>query len=239
VSQRSKEEAHDYRYFPEPDLPPLTFTPAQIAAVEGHLPELPTARRDRFVAQYGVSRDTADLLTDLRPVADYYEAAVTAARNGGSAKPEQARAIANFLINDLLREVAEPAAILSLPLAPAALAELPALVEEGVINIGTARSLVPDLVRTGASPRQLVADRGLAQIRDTAALEAVVAQAIADNPKAVADYLGGKAAAAKSLLGPIMRATQGKANSQLVQEILQQQLDALARQRAGDNAPGA
>ncbi len=239
VSQRSKEEAHDYRYFPEPDLPPLTFTPTQIAAVAAALPELPTARRERMVAAYGLSRDDADLLTDARPVADYYEAAVAAAQNGGPARPEQARSLANFVIHDLLKQVPEPEQISSLPLGPAHLAELAALVEEGVITISQARALVPALVQSGDSPRQVVADRGLAQIRDTAALEQAVAEAIAANPKAVADYLGGKPSAAKSLIGPVMRATGGKANSQLVQAILQTHLDALARQRAGDDAPGA
>ncbi len=240
VSQRSKEEAHDYRYFPEPDLPPLTFTPARIAAVAAALPELPTARRDRFMHEYSLSRDDADLLTDARPVADYYEAATALAKHhSGVLKPETARTLANFIIHDLLKQVPDPEGIATLPLTPAALAELAALIEEGVITISQARALIPDLVQSGDSPRQVVATRGLAQIRDTDALDKAVIEAIAANPKAVADYLGGKTSAAKSLLGPVMRATGGKANPQLVQEILQTHLDALARQRAGDDAPGA
>jgi aspartyl-tRNA(Asn)/glutamyl-tRNA(Gln) amidotransferase subunit B len=219
VSQRSKEYAHDYRYFPEPDLPPLTFTPEQVAEVLAQLPELPAARRDRLMAAYGLSRDDAELLVQTRPVADYFESAVAAA-GAGNAKP-----LANLLINDVLKEVQEDTSIADLPLTPAHLAALLALVDTKVIGISQARALVPDIVRTGQDPRQLVAERDLGQISDASALEQVVAEVIAGNPKIVADYRGGKAAALKGLIGPVMRATRGKANAQIVEELLHKQLD--------------
>ncbi len=219
VSQRSKEYAHDYRYFPEPDLPPLTFTPEQVAEVLAQLPELPAARRDRLMAAYGLSRDDAELLVQTRPGADYFESAVAAA-GAGNAKP-----LANLLINDVLKEVPEDTSIADLPLTPAHLVALLALVDEKVIGISQARALVPDIVRTGQDPRQLVAERDLGQISDASALEQVVAEVIAGNPKIVADYRGGKAAALKGLIGPVMRATRGKANAQIVEELLHKQLD--------------
>jgi aspartyl-tRNA(Asn)/glutamyl-tRNA(Gln) amidotransferase subunit B len=228
VGQRSKEFAHDYRYFPEPDLPPLTFTPEQIAAVGARLPEAPAARRDRFMREFALGPDDADLLTATRAIADYYERAVAAARDGGAAAPEQAKAVANLLINDVLKAVPAGAALADLPLTPAHLAALLRLVDSRVVTISQARQIVPDLVRTGQDPRRLVEEQGLAQIQDESALEQAVADVLAANPKIVADYLGGKASALQGLLGPLMRATRGKANPQVAQQLLRKQLDALA-----------
>ena len=219
VSQRSKEQAHDYRYFPEPDLPPLTFTPERVAHVAAELPELPGRsprppyRRLRPAAR---RRRPAGA---TRPVADYFESAVAAAG------PAKTKPLANLIINDVLKEVKEETSIADLPLTPAHLVALLALVDEKVIGISQARALVPDIVRSGQDPRQLVAERDLGQISDESALEQVVAEVIAASPKIVADYRGGKAAALKGLIGPIMRATRGKANAQIVEELLHKQLD--------------
>jgi aspartyl-tRNA(Asn)/glutamyl-tRNA(Gln) amidotransferase subunit B len=230
LGQRSKEYASDYRYFPEPDLPPLTFTPAQIADVAESLPELPAARRDRFRAQYSLVPDDAALLVEARATADYFEQAVAA---GGPAK-----AVANLVINDLLKEVPEDRTLADLPLQPAGLVALLRLVDEGVINTSQARTLMPDLARTGGDARQLVDERGMAQIRDESALDRVVAEVIAANPKIVADYLGGKESALKGLIGPLMRATKGNASPQIAQQVLQRQLDALKGDGSISEVPG-
>ncbi|HUS16713.1 MAG TPA: Asp-tRNA(Asn)/Glu-tRNA(Gln) amidotransferase subunit GatB [Chloroflexia bacterium] len=235
LGQRSKEFAHDYRYFPEPDLPPLTFTEEQVAAVAAALPELPTARRDRLMADYGLPRDDADLLTETRPVGDYFERALAAAQAGGTAAP--AKALANLVIHDVLKQVPDSVALATLPLTPERLVALQALVDAGTITITQARALVPEIVRTGQAPDQLVAERGLAQIRGGPELDRIVAEVIAANPKMVGDYLGGKAAALQGLIGPLMRATRNKANAPEAQDVLRRQLDALARERAGRTAP--
>jgi aspartyl-tRNA(Asn)/glutamyl-tRNA(Gln) amidotransferase subunit B len=224
VGQRSKEFAHDYRYFPEPDLPPLTFSDEQVARLDDTLPELPAARRGRFMVQFGLPLMDADRLTATRDIADYFELAVAAA------SPEKARAIANLIVNDVLKEIPEDTSIAGLPMTPAHVVALLRLVDDGIITTSQARQLMPDLIRTGQDPRRLVEQRGMAQISDAAALAPIVAEIIAANPKIVADYLGGKEAALKGLLGPVMRATKGAATPQVAQELLRKQLDSLRTQ---------
>lgn len=239
VGQRSKEFAHDYRYFPEPDLPPLTFTQEQVARVAAGLPELPAARRARFVAQYKLPPTDADLLVRTRATADYFESAVAIVQDGERPLAEKAKALANLIINDVIKEVGPDASIADLPITPAHLVALVRLVDTGVINISQARELVPEIVRSGANPERLVDERGLAQIRDEDALAPIVAAVIAANPKIVADYLGGKASALQGLIGPLRRATKGMDDPQVAQEVLRKQLDALARDGAGGDSGGA
>ncbi len=227
VSQRSKEYAHDYRYFPEPDLPPLTFRPEQVAEVAGSLPELPAERQARLEQAFGLPAADAERLIDARPVAEYFEAAVAA----GS--PDQARGLANLVINDVLKDVPETESIAELPLTPARLVALLRLADAGVITLSQARSLVPEIIRSGQEPRQLVEERGLAQISDPTALAPIVREVIAANPKIVDDYLGGKTSALKGLIGPVMRATRGKANAPVVEAVLREQLESLAPPGAG------
>ncbi len=224
VSQRTKEEAHDYRYFPEPDLPPLTFSPEQVEALQAQLPELPTARRDRFMSQYGVSAYDANQLLSSRATADYYERVV----EGIGSNDERARIAASFIVNDLARLLSEEGgSIEESTLEPSTLRELVDLVAEGTINHTIAKGLLPDLFRDGGSPKSIVIERGLAILRDELALEKAVDDAISANPKAVADYLGGKESAIAAFLGPIMRATRGQADANTVREMLKRKLEGM------------
>ncbi len=222
VSQRSKEEAHDYRYFPEPDLPPLTFTDADLEEYRRQLPELPDARRERLVREYGLSSYDAAQLTASPATADYYEQAAS----GLSA--EGARAAAGFVVNDLARLASEAGiSIEQSKLTPAHLRELVELLAGGTINRNLARDLLPELFNGGASPARLVSERGLGVMRDDSALEQAVDEAIAANPKPVADYLGGKESAIGAFLGPIMKATRGQADANAVRELLKRKLEAM------------
>ncbi|HYP19915.1 MAG TPA: Asp-tRNA(Asn)/Glu-tRNA(Gln) amidotransferase subunit GatB [Chloroflexia bacterium] len=222
VSQRSKEEAHDYRYFPEPDLPPLTFTEADVDEFRAQLPELPDARRERLVRDYGLSPYDAAQLTTSPAIADYYEEAVKGLSSEG------ARAAAGLVVNDLARLASEAGvAVEESKLTPANLRELVELLTGGTINRSIARDLLPELFTGGASPTRLVSERGLGIMRDDSALEIAVDEAIAANPKAVADYLGGKESAIAAFLGPIMRATRGQADANAVRELLKHKLEAL------------
>jgi aspartyl-tRNA(Asn)/glutamyl-tRNA(Gln) amidotransferase subunit B len=224
VGQRSKEFAHDYRYFPEPDLPPLTFAPPDITAVAATLPEMPDVRRARFSAEYGLSRQDADLLTATRPVADYYEAAVVAARTVDGAQATDApKAMANLILNDLFRLLPPDVALTDTRVAPTHLAELWGLVAGGTITSTIAREQVlPAVFATGTAPTQVVATGGLAQVRDSGALEAAAQAVIADPAfaQSIADFRKGKDAAIKRLLGGVMKATGGKANPQVAEQVL-------------------
>jgi aspartyl-tRNA(Asn)/glutamyl-tRNA(Gln) amidotransferase subunit B len=214
VSQRSKEEAHDYRYFPEPDLTPLFVERAWLDDLRARLPELPDARRARYMQTFGLGAYDAELLSTDQRAAELFEATVAA---GADAKKA-----ANWIQNDVARlwSEAEDGAHLS----PAALAELIRMVDQGTIGISAARQVLPEVARTGKSPTAVVEERGLAQVSDVSALEAAVRAAIEANPAAVADYRAGKASAINFLKGQVMRATRGKANPQIAEDLLRRLL---------------
>jgi aspartyl-tRNA(Asn)/glutamyl-tRNA(Gln) amidotransferase subunit B len=217
VVQRSKEYAHDYRYFPEPDLPPLVLSQEWVEGTRVRLPELPDARWNRFMEQYRLSRYDAEVLTAERPVADYFESCVRAYPN--------AKTVANWITGELFRLLkAVDAGIETVKIAPEALAELLTLVEKGAINISIAKDVFAGMFETGRSATQIVREKGLAQISDAEELAPIVEQIIAENPGPVAEYLGGKEATLRFLVGQVMRATRGKANPQLVTKLLQEKL---------------
>ena len=205
-TMRSKEYAHDYRYFPEPDLVPLRLDPAWVEQVRAGLPELPQARRQRFVRQYGLPAYDAEILTQSSALAAYYEAAVRAHPN--------AKAISNWVMTELLRDLegGDETAVARSPIAPADLAGLVRLIDDGTISGKIAKDVFARMLAGGGDPAAIVRREGLTQMADAGALEVLVDQAIAANPKAVADFKGGKAAAAKSLVGQVMKASGGKAN---------------------------
>jgi aspartyl-tRNA(Asn)/glutamyl-tRNA(Gln) amidotransferase subunit B len=214
---RSKEYAHDYRYFPEPDLLPLAVPQPWIDDVRASMPELPGPRRRRFEREHGLSAYDADVLTQRKDVADFFEAAVAA---GGSPKET-----ANWITSELLRVVREEKlddalVIRDWPLTPSQLAKLSVLVERGTINRNTAKSLLPRLLRTGADPEALVAAEGLAQVSDRGALERAVGEVLAKHPEQVEQFRAGKDRVIGFLVGQVMKSTGGKANPQLVQELL-------------------
>jgi aspartyl-tRNA(Asn)/glutamyl-tRNA(Gln) amidotransferase subunit B len=225
---RSKEEAHDYRYFPEPDLPPLEVGPAWIEEVRRSLPELPAARRQRLAAEYGLPGYDAAVLTQERDLADYFEAA---ARAGGNAK-----AVSNWIMTEVLRKLKEDARPLSAsPVGPAALAGLLRLVEAGTISGKTAKDVFERMWAAGEDAATIVEREGLVQLSDEKALEAVVAEVLAASPEQAASYRSGKTAALGWFVGEVMKKTAGRANPRRVNELL---LRALAGGGAGGNGPG-
>ncbi len=224
ASQRSKEEAHDYRYFPEPDLPPLAVSRERVEELRALLPELPDARRERFVEQYELSPYEANLLTESRQKADFFESAVVSL---GSREPKHAaKLVANWTLGDLSRLLnAESIEIDASPVRPEQLASLIALVEGGKISGSAAKQVLDAMFRSGRDPAEIVAELGLGRIEDTGVVEAAVKQVIEANPKAAADYRAGKAEALKFLVGQIMKETRGRANAAEVQALLIAELD--------------
>ena len=216
---RTKENAHDYRYFPEPDMMPVEHTPEQIAVIRYTLPEVPWVRRERFVTEYGITPYDAHVLTLERELADYYETAAKASDN-----PKQ---VANWVTNDLLRLLGErDLGIGACPVKPADLAALAALTTAGKITGNVARAKVfPAMLETGKTPDVLVKELGLEQVNDDGAIEGFVTQAVAANPKAVEEYRAGKAASLQFLVGQVMKLSRGKANPQGVISLLKQHLD--------------
>lgn len=216
-SMRSKEEAHDYRYFPEPDLPPLMVDAARTAAVAAVLPELPEARMRRFVAEYGLPAYDADLLTQTRGLADYFE---TTARASGHAK-----ASSNWVMGELLRVLKERnLTIETAPLTPAALAGLVRIVEAGTISSTVAKDVFARMIATGREANEIVESEGLAQTSDAGALIGLVRNAIAANPDAVEQVRKGRNNAFGFLVGQVMKASKGKGNPRVVTELLKTEL---------------
>ncbi|WP_299025569.1 Asp-tRNA(Asn)/Glu-tRNA(Gln) amidotransferase subunit GatB [uncultured Thermanaerothrix sp.] len=226
-SQRSKEEAHDYRYFPEPDLPPLVIEKAWIAAVRAALPELPHARRRRFIENYGLSPIDAALLVNERAVAEYYEAAVRAA----SDLPP--RMIANWILGEVFAWMNESGeSIEQLKVSPDALAELLAHLQAGEINQTTAKAVLQEMLQSGERAAAIITSRGLRQVSDADALRALVARVLAENPNEVQSYLRGKETLANWFFGQVMRAVGGKANPQVLRAELERQLSELKSHHA-------
>lgn len=206
---RGKESAADYRYLPDPDLPVLAIDDNWIAEITRNLPELPHQKLTRLCAQYGLSAYEAEILINDTEVAHYYE---EAAKNIKS----------NLLINWVLRDV------MGLPqghkVTPQLLAELVTLLEDKKINTRTAQELFEEIAQTGASPKELVKERGLEQIEDTGALEAIIKEIIESNPQQVAEYKSGKDKLFGFFVGKAMQKTGGKANTQIINELLKKQL---------------
>jgi aspartyl-tRNA(Asn)/glutamyl-tRNA(Gln) amidotransferase subunit B len=216
-SMRGKEEAHDYRYFPCPDLVPLVLEEAWVEAWRSELPELPREREARFARQYGLPAEAAEVLTAERDLADYYEAAVA-----GFNEPKK---IANWIMTDILRELnARACALRDLKLAPKGLAALVRLVEEGRISAKSGKDILPGLLETGADPEELVKQKGLAQISDTSALAADIDAVLAENPKELADYRAGKTKLMGFFVGQVMRRTKGQGNPAVVNKLLAEKL---------------
>lgn len=215
---RSKEESHDYRYFPEPDLPVITIPEDRIEKARRALPELPEARRDRFIQDHGLPAYDAEVLTEEKPVADFLDAVITAL---APADAELCKAASNWVMGEVLRTMKErrcdlPAGLI----APSHVAELIALVHSGKISGKMARELFAEILDAPASPEELVRVRGLAQVSDSSVLEPLIQTAVEAHPETVALYFSGRTQAVGFFVGQIMKATQGKANPTLVNSLV-------------------
>ena len=214
---RSKEDAHDYRYFPEPDLPPLVVSPEWVEEARASLPELPAEKRRRFAVEYALPGYDAGVLTQEPDVAEYFEAAARASGN--------AKAVSNWVMTEVLRKLKEGGGgIASCPVGPAALAGLVRLIDEGTISGKIAKDVFERMWATGEEAAAIVEREGLTQLSDDSALEAIVAEVVADSPEQAASYRGGKAAALGWFVGQVMRRTGGRANPQRVNALLRRAL---------------
>ena len=220
-SMRTKEFAHDYRYFPDPDLLPVVVEDQWIAEIRASLPELPDARKTRFMSQYGLPEYDAQLLTSRKDIADYFESSLAVHAN--------AKGISNWIMGDLFRLLKEQKLDADLyitrwPVPPEHLASLVQLVDENKISGKIAKNVFDAMVATGRMPQAIVAERGLEQISDVTSIETAIDGILANYPKQIAEYRAGNEKVFAFLVGQVMRATQGKANPQKVNEILKRKL---------------
>jgi aspartyl-tRNA(Asn)/glutamyl-tRNA(Gln) amidotransferase subunit B len=219
TSMRGKEEAHDYRYFPDPDLLPVVVDEDWLATIRDALPELPDARQQRLIDAYGLTAYDADRLTADRDLGDYFEACL--------AHAPQAKLAANWILGDLMAWLnAENRAIAQSPVSPEYLGQLLTLIDGGQISGKMAKTVFEEMVKTGQDPKAIVAAKGLEQVSDAGELEAVVAKVLAAAPDEVAAYRQGKKKLMGFFVGQVMRETRGQANPKLVNEILQRMLAA-------------
>ncbi|MEA1927805.1 MAG: Asp-tRNA(Asn)/Glu-tRNA(Gln) amidotransferase subunit GatB [Candidatus Auribacterota bacterium] len=216
-SMRSKEEAHDYRYFPDPDLTPIVLEKKWIEGIRSSLPELPDPRRERFQKQYGLPEYDAGVLTAEKQLADYFEAA--------AALTSQYKTLSNWIMVELLGKLNEAdLEIKDSPVSPVQMAGLLSLIEKGAISGKIAKQVFAEMFNTGKEAEVVVEEKGLLQISDTGELDRIVEEVISNNPAPVNDYRGGKKQALGFLVGQIMKSTRGKANPGLVNQLLRDKL---------------
>jgi len=216
-SMRGKEEAHDYRYFPDPDLVPVVVDSEWVAAVKAGLPELPDAKKVRFIKEYGIPEYDGEVLTSSKSLANYYEACLRDYR-----KP---KIVSNWIMSELLRELKrDEREIEECPVPASSLARLLKLIDDGVISGKIAKSVFEEMYRTGGEAEEVVKEKGWVQVTDVSAIEKTVAEILAKNPKEVGEYKNGKEKLFGFFVGQVMKATQGKANPQIVNEILKKKL---------------
>ncbi len=227
MPMRSKEEAHDYRYFPEPDLVPVLVGEEWVDKVRAALPEDPTVRRDRFVTEYKLPKYDADILTSEKGLADYFEEVT---RNLRERNEENCKLASNWTMVDVLRVVNnEKIPIGDFPIGPGRLAEMINLLAGGTISGKIAKDVFEEMLRTKDSPKVIVERRGLVQVSDVTALEAIVDDVLARNKSQVESYLGGKAQVFGFFVGETMKASKGKANPKIVNELLRKKLEGMRK----------
>ncbi|MCK8825630.1 Asp-tRNA(Asn)/Glu-tRNA(Gln) amidotransferase subunit GatB [Fuchsiella alkaliacetigena] len=216
-SMRSKEEAHDYRYFPEPDLVPLEVDEAWLQEIKEEIPELPKARRERFVNELGLPEYDAEVLTDSKSIADFFEAVLE--------EYDDPKTVSNWMMGDMLRLLnEEELEIEEIKIEPVELAQMLKLMDDGTISSKIAKTVFEEMFNTGKKPETIVEEKGLKQISDSSELEGIIEEVLAENQSAVEDYQAGNENVIGFLVGQTMQATQGKANPQLVNEILRKKL---------------
>ena len=214
---RTKEEAHDYRYFPEPDLLPLVVEDSLIEGLRENLPELPQEKKERFVEEYGLPPYDAGVLTSSRELADYYEAAAKAAGDPKTAS--------NWVMGEVLRLLKEDGRLIAeCPVKPEALADLIGMVEKGKISGKVAKEVFADMYKTGKTPEEVVAEKGLTQISDEGELIEVIDRVLAENAENVDRYRKGEEKLLGFFVGQVMKATRGQANPGAVNKLLKEKL---------------
>lgn len=225
VPQRSKEQAHDYRYFPEPDLPPLVISRAWVEQLRTQLPELPDARRLRYMSDYGLSPQDTNVLIEEKPLGDYFEQVMAASQ--ASDRKARAKLASNWLLSEVVRLLkANSISITACPLSPSALANLLDLLAKERITGKQAKEVLDEAFTSGEMPEAIVARKGIKPpISDQRELERIVKEVIANNPKIANDYRAGKTNALQALVGQIMKQTRGQAQAAIVQSLLKANLD--------------
>jgi aspartyl-tRNA(Asn)/glutamyl-tRNA(Gln) amidotransferase subunit B len=214
---RSKEEAHDYRYFPEPDLVPTVCDAAWIDTIQQSLPEMPEQKRDRFVSDYGIPEYDAGVLTTSKALADYFETCVQLF--------DQPKTVSNWIMGDLLRELKnDNKEIDECPVTPERLTDLLKLIDDGTISGKMAKTVFEDMYHSGKAPAEVVKEKGLTQITDESALLKIVENVIAANPGQAADFKNGKDKLMGFFVGQVMKASKGQANPALVNKLLKEKL---------------
>ncbi len=217
TSMRSKEEAHDYRYFPDPDLVPLHIDEQWINTLRKELPELPQAKKERFITEYGLPATDAEVLTSSRDMADYFDECVKLFN-----RPKQ---IGNWIMGSLLALLnLENKTISESPVSPHHLSDMLKLIEKGLISGKIAKKVFDEMAKTGKPPKQIVEEKGLVQVTDKTEIESIVIKIVSDNPKEAEAYKNGKTKILGFFVGQVMKATRGKANPQIVNEILKEKL---------------
>jgi aspartyl-tRNA(Asn)/glutamyl-tRNA(Gln) amidotransferase subunit B len=226
VSQRSKEYAHDYRYFPEPDLPPLAISREWVDEIKARLPELPEDRRDRFITEYGLPLYDAGLLTGSRGMADYFEESTRTEEYKKLPPDKAAKEVSNWLLGEASRIMNVNNIDIDEFRKKVGPEQLPKLIasSHNVINVAMAKTVLEEMFQTGKDAEEIIARQGLSQISDTDEIENAVTEVIKSNVQAVTDFGSGKEAALKFLVGQVMKVTKGRANPALVNEVLKKKL---------------
>ena len=224
-SQRTKEFAHDYRYFPEPDLPPLSISREWVDEIRARLPELPTARRDRFISTYDLPVYDAAQLTSSRATADFFEESLRAKETQPPALAAKAKAIGNWMLGDLAGLLnASGSELADSRVTPSLLRDFTDLIDAGAISGPAAKTVLEEMFKSGKPAQAIAEEQGLTQISDAGQLDGTIAEILDKNAQAVQDYLGGKETALKFLVGQVMKETRGRASPALVNDMLQEKL---------------
>jgi aspartyl-tRNA(Asn)/glutamyl-tRNA(Gln) amidotransferase subunit B len=211
-SMRSKEEAHDYRYFPDPDLLPIVIVQEKIEELRASLPELPDQRQTRFISEYKLPEYDASVLTASKEIADYFEESLGHFNNP--------KAVSNWIMTEVMREMKDDEVSGAMPVSPAQLSELLMLIDDGTISGKIAKDVFSEMVATGKTAKEIVGEKGIKQISDRSELETIIADILKNHPGEISRYKGGDEKLMGFFVGKVMKATQGKANPKVVNEIL-------------------
>ena len=231
ISQRKKESAHDYRYFPEPDIPPMNFSDDYIENIKKHLPELPAEKKERFVAEYGISGENAEVIISDKNLAQYFEEVVSEIKEKldcGEFEIGEKKCLklaSNYIVSELQKHlVKNNETIRQVKITPENYAELVACIASGKINSSAAQTVLEEMYRTGGDPSQIIEEKGLIQVDNEDEMALIIQEVIDKNEKSVQDYRGGKGNALQFLVGQVMAATKGKANPEMARKILTEKI---------------